>query len=59
MVLRRGCSSIVVAAAFCGTHSQATGPAVGADLGPQPGEQLAELLPPPSQWQFSFTPYLW
>jgi hypothetical protein len=32
-------------------------PAASTDLGPQP--RLAEPLPPPSQWQFSFTPYGW
>jgi hypothetical protein len=34
-------------------------PAASADLGPQPREPLAEPAPPPSQWQYSFTPYLW
>ena len=34
-------------------------PAKSADLGPPPGEQLAEPAPLPSQWQFSFTPYGW
>ena len=34
-------------------------PAESADLGPPPGEQLVEPAPLPSQWQFSFTPYLW
>jgi hypothetical protein len=34
-------------------------PAKSADLGPPPGEQLAEPAPPPSQWQFTFTPYGW
>jgi len=34
-------------------------PAKSADLGPPPGEQLVEPAPPLSQWQFSFTPYLW
>jgi hypothetical protein len=29
------------------------------DLGPQPSESLTEPAPPPSQWQFSFTPYGW
>ena len=33
--------------------------AKSADLGPPPGEQLAEPAPLPSQWQFSFTPYGW
>src|SRR5262245_50000647 len=32
-------------------------PAASADLGPQP--RLAEPMPSPSQWQFSFTPYAW
>ena len=34
-------------------------PATSADLGPQPREPLIEPAPPPSQWQFSFTPYGW
>ncbi len=34
-------------------------PALSADLGPQPREQLSEPTSPPSQWQFSFTPYGW
>ena len=34
-------------------------PAASADLGPQPVEQLPQPVPPPSQWQFSFTPYAW
>jgi hypothetical protein len=37
----------------------AVSPAASADLGPPPGEQLAEPAPLPSQWQFSFTPYGW
>jgi len=32
-------------------------PALSADLGP--ASPMIELAPPPSQWQFSFTPYLW
>src|SRR5262245_66260881 len=32
-------------------------PAASTDLGPQP--RLAEPMPAPSQWQFSFTPYGW
>jgi hypothetical protein len=36
-----------------------TGIAASADLGPQPRETLIEPAPPPSQWQFTFTPYLW
>ena len=39
--------------------SQGIGPAASADLGPSPPAQLAVPAPPPSQWQFSFTPYLW
>ena len=31
----------------------AVSPAASADLGPLPGEQLAEPAPLPSQWQFS------
>ena len=58
MLLHRECSSVVVASAFCGLFA-ATGPAVGADLGPQPYQPLTEPVPPASQWQFSFTPYLW
>ena len=58
MLLHRGCSSVVVASAFCGLFA-ATGPAVGADLGPLSREPLTEPVPPPSQWQFSFTPYAW
>jgi hypothetical protein len=34
-------------------------PATSADLGPHPREPLVEPAPPPSQWQFSFTPYGW
>jgi len=34
-------------------------PALSADLGPQRFEPLAEPAPPLSQWEFSFTPYLW
>jgi hypothetical protein len=37
----------------------ATGSALSADLGSQPREPLIEPAPPLSQWQFSFTPYLW
>src|SRR5512135_3832660 len=44
--------------ALCGLLG-VTVPATSADLGPQPRESLAEPAPPPSQWQFSFTPYLW
>jgi hypothetical protein len=36
-----------------------TAPGLGADLGPQPRYQLPQPAPPLSQWQFSFTPYLW
>ena len=57
-MLHRGLSSVLVASAFCGLFA-ATGPAVGADLGPQPYQPLTEPVPPASQWQFSFTPYLW
>jgi hypothetical protein len=36
------------------------GSALSADLGPNPQPQLLpEPLPPLSQWEFSFTPYLW
>jgi hypothetical protein len=34
-------------------------PAQSADLGPQPREPIVEPALPPSQWQFSFTPYGW
>ena len=44
--------------ALCGLLLE-TAPAVSADLGPQPREPLAEPAPTLSQWQFSFTPYLW
>ena len=44
--------------ALCGLLLE-TAPAVSADLGPQPVEPLAEPAPPLSQWQLSFTPYLW
>lgn len=50
--------SFGLAATFCELLA-VMGPAASADLGPQPREQLAELPPPPSQWQFSFTPYGW
>lgn len=42
-----------------GTLLAATGSALSADLGSQPREPLIEPAPPLSQWQFSFTPYLW
>src|SRR5262245_38397865 len=45
-----------VAVAFVGLFAT-TGPAASADLGPSPPAQLAAPAPPPSQWQFSFTPY--
>jgi hypothetical protein len=54
MVLRRGA---VVAAVFFALFAATD--ALSADLGPQPREPLAEPVPPLSQWQFSFTPYLW
>jgi len=34
-------------------------PGLSADLGPEPRYQLPQPAPPLSQWQFSFTPYLW
>ena len=37
----------------------ATKPAASADLGPAPSQPLPAPPPPLSQWQFSFTPYLW
>jgi hypothetical protein len=36
-----------------------TAPGLSADLGPEPRYQLPQPAPPLSQWQFSFTPYLW
>ena len=51
-------SFVDVAVATC-SLLLAVDPAASADLGPQPREQLVEPAPPPSQWQFSFTPYGW
>ena len=50
-------SFVAVTAAICALL--AAHPAKSADLGPPPGQQLAEPAPLPSQWQFSFTPYGW
>ena len=50
--------TLLASLALCvwlGTLDQAT----SADLGPQPRAALVEPAPPPSQWQFSFTPYGW
>jgi hypothetical protein len=44
----------VFAAVFCALFATA-GPSLSADLAPQP----QSLAFSPSQWQFSFTPYLW
>ncbi len=55
-VIRR-VSFVAVTAAICALL--AAHPAKSADLGPPPGQQLAEPAPLPSQWQFSFTPYGW
>jgi hypothetical protein len=53
----RRVSFVALTAALCALL--AAHPATSADLGPRPGEQLVEPAPLPSQWQFSFTPYLW
>jgi len=45
--------------AVTGSLLLAVNPAASADLGSPPREQLTELPPSPSQWQFSFTPYGW
>lgn len=57
--MNRSHRSFVAVAALALAGLFATGhPAASADLGPSPA-QLAVPAPPPSQWQFSFTPYLW
>jgi hypothetical protein len=58
MAYARNASFVGGIVALCGLLV-ALGPAASADLGPQPREQLAELPPPPTPWQFSFTPYGW
>ena len=58
MAYVRRVSFVSVAVTLCGLLLE-PGPAASADLGPPPGEQLVEPAPPLSQWQFSFTPYLW
>jgi hypothetical protein len=49
---------IFASCALCGWLAVIV-PATSADLGPQPVEPLAPPASPLSQWQFSFTPYLW
>jgi hypothetical protein len=56
VAIRRGL--LFASCALCG-WLVAIVPATSADLGPQPREPLVEPAPLPSQWQFSFTPYLW
>jgi hypothetical protein len=56
MIVFRRRLLVVVAVALCGLLLK-TAPGLTADLGPEP--QLAQPVPPLSQWQFSFTPYLW
>ena len=51
-------SLLVAPVAFVGLVAL-LGSALGADLGPDPSRSLAAPSPPLSQWQFSFTPYLW
>ena len=58
MACVRSFSFVGVAVTLC-SLLLAVHPAKSADLGPPPGEQLAEPAPLPSQWQFSFTPYGW
>jgi hypothetical protein len=58
MACGRRFSFVGVAVTLC-SLLLAANPAASADLGPQPRDQLTELPPPPSQWQFSFTPYGW
>jgi len=58
MACVRSFSFVGVAVTLC-SLLLAVNPAKSADLGPPPGEQLAEPAPLPSQWQFSFTPYGW
>jgi hypothetical protein len=53
--VRRGFA--LATTAFCGLGGNV--PAMSADLGPRPQTQLVEPAAPPSQWQFSFTPYGW
>jgi hypothetical protein len=52
------CRVSAIAVALCGLLLE-TAPGLSADLGPEPGEQLPQPAPPLSQWQYSFTPYLW
>jgi hypothetical protein len=47
-----------IVAALCALFLE-TAPAISADLGPEPLEPLPQPPPPLSQWQFTFTPYLW
>jgi hypothetical protein len=57
-MVRRHRHLLATAAVLCGLVLEVT-PAVSADLGPSPGEQLPQPVPSLSQWQFSLTPYLW
>ena len=58
MIVHRRRLLVTVAVAFCGLVLE-TVPGLSADLGPEPREQLPQPVPPLSQWEFSFTPYLW
>ena len=51
-------SFALAALALCGWLGESI-PALSADLGPGPQTPLVEPVAPPSQWQFSFTPYGW
>jgi hypothetical protein len=51
-------SFAVATLALCGWLGESI-PAMSADLGPGPQTRLVEPVPPPNQWQFSFTPYGW
>jgi len=48
----------LAALALCGWIGESI-PALSADLVPRPQTPLVEPVAPPSQWQFSFTPYGW
>jgi hypothetical protein len=58
MIVHRRRLLVTVAVALCGLVLE-TVPGLSADLGPEPREQLPQPVPPLSQWEFSFTPYLW
>ena len=51
-------SLALAALALCGWIGESI-PALSADLGPRPQTPLVAPVAPPSQWQFSFTPYGW